>query len=87
MEECSEIIKICAKIVLFGYDEINMYKPDGPTNRIRLEEELGDMLFWAYTMVDRGDISEDNIDAHVDSEEKYNKSMRFTKYQPNSTWK
>ena len=41
IEECSEVIKVCTKALRFGIDDTN--PTHRKTNRILLEEELGDV--------------------------------------------
>jgi len=40
-EECAEVIQAVGKIMRHGYE--SRYPEDGPTNRERLESELGDI--------------------------------------------
>lgn len=42
-EENSEVIQVIAKVMLYGFDEVNVIEPDGPSNVQRLEKELGDV--------------------------------------------
>lgn len=41
-EECIEIAKDISKALRFGLDDVNISKPEGPTNRQRIEDELND---------------------------------------------
>jgi len=72
-EECAEVIRIKSKIVRFGLDD---YHPkNGAVNRQSLEEEIGHVLFMVYVLVERGILSEDNIDKAI--EEKASKIMEW----------
>lgn len=44
IEECSEVIKMCCKIQRFGEDSCNPLDSVPVANKIRLKEELGDVL-------------------------------------------
>jgi len=84
MEECAETIQIVSKIMLFGYDEVNALDPSGPSNRERLEQELGDIWYWKREMQQAKDISGVNVNERVFR--KHKKAMQYTKYQPGSKW-
>lgn len=40
-EECAEVIQAAAKVLRHGYESV--YPENGPTNRTKLEQELGDL--------------------------------------------
>ncbi len=58
-EECAEVIQVIGKILCHGYSSI--YPESGPTNRMRLEEELGHLKAWEYLICKAGDISQKAI--------------------------
>jgi len=53
-EECAEVIQAVAKIQRHGYE--SAYPVGGPTNRERLEKELGDVRYAIHLMLCREDI-------------------------------
>jgi predicted house-cleaning noncanonical NTP pyrophosphatase (MazG superfamily) len=74
-EEAAEIIKNVNKTIRHGYAS---YNPDGDvtkTNRVLLEEEIGDFLGIVDQMVQVGDLSRSNID-----NSRFNKWRRSKKY-------
>lgn len=68
-EESAEVIQAISKIQLHGLESI---EPDtlGPTNRERLEKELGDLLFFIGLAVDRGILSHALISQAVEARAK-----------------
>lgn len=44
MEECSEVQKICSKIMRFGFDSYHPSDPEKKTNTVKLAEEYGDLV-------------------------------------------
>lgn len=85
VEECGEVIQMCSKIMLHGYDEVGpIHKSAGQDNRTRLEQELGDVHFWLEFLGDMGDIDYTKVLEH--SVLKYSKAMKYTRYQPESEW-
>ena len=58
IEEASEVIQEAAKILAHGYDTRNpVGEPDGPTNREKLEIELGDFSAVLHLMKGAKDVS------------------------------
>ena len=53
-EECAEVIRAVGKILRHGYG--SRYPEDGPTNRERLESELGDVDCARALLVLSGDV-------------------------------
>jgi NTP pyrophosphatase (non-canonical NTP hydrolase) len=84
MEECAEVIHISAKILIYGYDEVNVKKPNGPTNKVRLEKEIGDVVFWTGMLALHNDINLAVSEKH--SEKKIDKAMKYTQHQEGSKW-
>jgi NTP pyrophosphatase (non-canonical NTP hydrolase) len=60
-EECAEVQQIKSKIARFGLDDVNVLHPEGPTNRERLEQELGHIMAMVSILVAQGTISRDGI--------------------------
>ena len=59
-EECAEVVVAVSKISRFGIDN---FKPDKPkTNREHLEEEVGDVLAMIDILLEKGVISQSNLD-------------------------
>lgn len=58
LEECSEVIQICGKILRHGYESFNPFDKDKVTNRVLLAKELGDVLLALEMLKDSGDINE-----------------------------
>jgi NTP pyrophosphatase (non-canonical NTP hydrolase) len=59
-EECAEVIQIKSKIVRFGFDDQH---PTYPTNRARLEEEIGHVFAMVEILIANGEITQSGIDA------------------------
>ena len=58
VEELGEAIQAAGKVLRHGYSSVNPDAPDiGPTNRLSLERELGDVLCAIRFLCDSGDIS------------------------------
>ena len=83
-EECAEVIQIAAKVLIYGYEEVNILELDGPNNKERLEKELGDVIYWIEQMYLNKDINEVNILNHADA--KHCKAKKYTRYQEGSEW-
>jgi len=82
-EECGELVQLIMKTLQFGYEE--HYPEDIHNNRKRLELEIRDVLFWIRMMHDKDDINLNDIEELIDS--KYDKAMKYTQHQKDSTWK
>lgn len=74
-EECAEVIQAVSKIRRFGWDS---YHPNDPqkTNRVLLEDEVGDVSEIKQIMVDFGLIDPYRVAARMDY--KNGKLRRFT---------
>jgi len=59
-EECAEVTQAISKVFRFGLNE-RWPEPINPTNKERLEEEVGDLLCMVDVMVERGIISDENL--------------------------
>ena len=73
-EECAEVTQAISKVFRFGLT-VRWPEPIDPTNKERLEEEVGDLLCMIDIMVENGIISD----------EKLNKA-RISKRQKLKTW-
>ena len=76
VEVALELSKRIHKTILFGLDEINIKKPDGPTNRENIINELNDLFGIVEMLVDEGTLppdwlSQEKIDARKLKVEKY----------------
>lgn len=60
-EECAEVTQAISKIFRFGMDDA--WPKDGPNNQARLEEEVGDLLCMIDIMVEKGILSDSNVNA------------------------
>ena len=58
-EECAEVIQAVSKIRRFGYE--TRWPEEGPTNRFHLETEIGDLLAMVGILIERGIISDSNV--------------------------
>lgn len=63
LEEMGEAQQAIGKILRHGYDSENPFEP-GPTNRDRLERELGDVRYAMIALCEGGDLSKDGIHRH-----------------------
>ena len=59
-EECAEVIQAISKCHRFGLDNVKPGKPK--TNREHLEEEVGDLLAMVDIMLEKGIITQLNLD-------------------------
>jgi NTP pyrophosphatase (non-canonical NTP hydrolase) len=60
-EECAEVIQAISKIFRFGAKDA--WPKDGPNNQARLEEEVGDLLCMVDIMIEKGILSDSNVNA------------------------
>lgn len=64
-EELGEVIQAIGKIIRHGYASVNpTMPPDSPTNRQRLERELGGVAHAVKLMVNAGDVTALAIECH-----------------------
>jgi len=70
-EECAEVIQVFAemiqtisKIKRFGYDDCSPYTPD-ESNRKKLTEECGHVIAMVGILIDRGILSQSEIESEV----------------------
>lgn len=60
-EEAAEVIQAISKIKRFGLDSVHPSKPDWYTNKIHLEEELGDLQCCIDILVKTGVVDRNSI--------------------------
>jgi len=69
-EECAEVTQAISKVFRFGLNE-RWPEPIDPTNKERLEEEVGDLLCMIDIMVEKGIISDEKLNkAKINKREK-----------------
>ena len=62
MEECGEVVQIAAKILRHGYE--SCHPNGGPTNRVSLERELGDVTAAVLLLAQYEDVQPNYIDEY-----------------------
>lgn len=67
-EECAEVTQAISKIFRFGVD--TQYPEGAPTNKEKLEEEVGDLLAMVDILIQSGALS----DSHVNQSRSAKKS-------------
>ena len=72
-EECAEVTQAISKIFRFGYRDA--WPKEGPNNRARLEEEVGDLLCMVDLMIESKILSDSNVNA-----------ARYAKREKLKTW-
>ena len=55
IDECEDVIKVCANILRFGLDSYHPYDPSR-SNRVRLHDELTDLIAVYDMMIENHDI-------------------------------
>jgi NTP pyrophosphatase (non-canonical NTP hydrolase) len=58
-EECAEVTQAISKVFRFGFD--SQWPLGAPTNKIKLEEEIGDLLAMIDILVEKGTISDTHV--------------------------
>lgn len=58
-EECAEVTQAISKIFRFGLD--TQYPEGAPTNKEKLEEEVGDLLAMVDILIQSGALSDSHI--------------------------
>lgn len=78
IEECSEVVQSCTKILRFGFESTHPRFPNGQNNREHLEEELGNLFVILGFLVRNEDVDEKKIEAHEHiKEQTIGKYLRF----------
>jgi NTP pyrophosphatase (non-canonical NTP hydrolase) len=73
-EECAEVTQAVSKVFRFGKDRCHP-EPDSPTNKERLEEEIGDLLAMVDILVEQCYLSDSNL-----NEARKNKKDKLKKW-------
>lgn len=82
IEECSEVIQRASKLQRFGRDE---QQPGQPlTNRERLSEEIGQLLFM-IEMLARFDLLDD-LETKIGISNKFDALVRYMQNEPPEGW-
>jgi NTP pyrophosphatase (non-canonical NTP hydrolase) len=58
-EECAEVTQAISKVFRFGFDE--QFPANEPSNKEKLEEEIGDLLCMVDILIERCILSDANI--------------------------
>ena len=81
-EECAEVTQCVSKILRFGVNTPNYYKPE-VTNRDNLAMEIGDVMGLINILIDYGLITQDEIDAQA--VKKIEKMKSWTQWNKDGT--
>ena len=79
-EESAEVSQAAIKCVRFGMDSISFLNPDGPSNKERLETELGDLLAMFKLLIEEHGLSEENVMKAAEA-----KLVKVEKFMKNTT--
>ena len=74
-EECGEVTQIVGKILRHGFNSYSPFDPKKVGNNVKLEKELGDILFIMNMCHEKGDIDMERIKYYAKE-----KSNRVNKY-------
>ena len=74
LEEAAEVVQAISKIFRFGWDSCHPDRP-GHTNKMHLEEEIGDLLCLVEILEERGLVDSNAIAAAF-----YNKKEKLAKW-------
>lgn len=78
LEECAEVTQAISKVFRFGFEGAHPNTPD-VTNKMHLEEEIGDLLCMIDLLQDKGILDPNNIAAAF-----YNKKEKLRKWSPDA---
>ena len=81
-EECGEVMQAIGKVLRHGYEDYSPYDVTHTTNRVKLENECGDLAGILHIMAVRGDVRPAAVEAM--REAKIAKLPRWTHHQPDS---
>jgi len=74
-EECGEVVQMVGKILRHGYESYHPARRDGPSNRQKLAEELGNLRLVQIMLIASGDLDvqliEKSFRAKMDTASKY----------------
>lgn len=76
LEECAEVTQAISKVFRFGWDSTH---PDTPnvSNKMHLEEEVGDLMFMLNLLLEKGILNETNVNIAF-----LNKGAKLRKWAP-----
>ena len=74
LEEAAEVVQAISKVFRFGWNSCHPDTP-GHTNKMHLEEEVGDLLCMIDLLQDRGLLDQDSVAAAF-----YNKKEKLSKW-------
>jgi len=74
-EESAEVVQAISKVFRFGWDSSNPKDPSW-TNKMHLEEEIGDLLCMVNILFDKGIIDQDMV--KIAAENKLTKLKKYT---------
>lgn len=78
LEECAEVTQAISKIFRFGFDSTHPNTPD-VTNKMHLEEEIGDLLCMFQLLEEKGILDPNNVAAAY-----YNKREKLRVWSPDA---
>lgn len=64
-EEAAEIVQAASKILRFGFESKHPSRPEGPTNREHLEEEIGNLMVILEFMSHNEDVDDERVNAQI----------------------
>lgn len=76
LEECAEVTQAISKVFRFGWDSTHPDKPN-ISNKMHLEEEVGDLLCMLSLLQTRGILNEVNVTCAF-----HNKNEKLRKWAP-----
>lgn len=74
LEECAEVVQAISKVFRFGWDSCHPNEPY-VTNKMHLEEEIGDLVCMIRLLEDRGIIDPVEVETAV-----HNKRKKLAKW-------
>lgn len=66
-EECGEVVQMVGKILIRGYAGVHPRFPEDGTNRLKLEDEIGNVGCAVRLLIEAEDLSMDSIEAKADA--------------------
>lgn len=79
MEECAEVSQAASKIIRFGFESKHPDNPQGPTNRVHLETEIGGLCAILELLENNKEISLEQIEFF--QKEKLKTISKYTSFQ------
>jgi NTP pyrophosphatase (non-canonical NTP hydrolase) len=83
-EECGECVQAIGKILRHGYESFNPYDDphNCPSNRQRLEREMGDVRAAMIMLCEAGDTSKAQV--HRNADDKLRRVRKYLHHQPDA---